>query len=172
MSSSAADAFECLAQDSEVYLPNRRLFYKQKLFDLVCQTLLVSDAALQLDAAQLKALIRVLGELSPVVLRMRLVQIGPILFRCLEHKDPRTVHTTLQLFFRLIETDPSYCQEHMQFLVPQFLKLSQFTGNLVSFLFMARCYCLTPLSLSPHSTFESCRLNACWLFATNSPPTS
>lgn len=130
LSSSAADAFECLAQTSPMYLPNERMFYKQKLFDLVCKTLVTPGK--QLDVVQLKALSRVLGELSPVVLRMHLTKVGQILFQCLNHEDMPTVHTTLKLFVRLIETDEKFCQDHIQFLIPQLLKLSQVKGNMVS----------------------------------------
>lgn len=80
----------------------------------------------------MKGLSRVLGELSPLVLRMHLGQVGPILFRCLDHDDTQTVHTSLKLFFRLIDTDEKFCQEHLQYLIPQFVKLSLFKGNLVS----------------------------------------
>lgn len=130
VSASAAEAFECLAQSSQIFLPNVRMFYKQKLFDLVCKNLIAPQS--QLDRVQLKALSGVLGELSPVVLRMHLAKLAPILFQCLDHEDHQTIHTGLKLFFRLIDTDEKFCQDHIQFLIPQFLKLSQFKGDLVS----------------------------------------
>lgn len=121
---------ECLARSPEIYLANQRMFFKQQLFDLVNKTLVISNV--QLDAVQLRALSRVMSELSPVVLRMHLATMGPILFRCLDDEDPQTIHTGLKLFHRLIETDAKFCQDHIQFLIPQFLKLAQMKRNLVS----------------------------------------
>lgn len=130
LSSSIADAFECLAQPTQIYLPNKRMFFKQKLFELVCKNLLSADT--QLNSAQLKAISRILSELPAVVLRMHLTMVGPILFRCLDHEDTHTVLVSLKLFHRLIGSDEKFCQEHIQFLIAKFLKLSQYKGNLVS----------------------------------------
>lgn len=106
------------------------MFYKQKFFDIVCKNLISSE--IELDAVQLKALGRVLGELSPVVLRMHLSKVGNILFRNLEHRDPQTVQSTLKIFLRLLETDEKFCQDRIQFLISHFLQLSQFKGSMVS----------------------------------------
>lgn len=129
LSSAAADAFECLAKESPIRLPNMRMFYKQKLFDVVCKTLINTET--QLDAVQLKALSRVLTELSPLVLRMHLTKLSTILFRCLDHDDVPTVQITLKLFGGLLESDEKFCQDHLQFLIPQFLKLSTVKGAMV-----------------------------------------
>lgn len=133
LSTAAADAFECLAKDPEIFLPNVRMFHKQKLFDLVCKNLFSSDSIL--DSVQLKAISRILGELSPLVLKMHLARVGPILFRCLDHQDHVTVQIALNIFNRLIDSDEKFCQDHLQFLIPQLLKLSQFKGALVSLFF-------------------------------------
>lgn len=130
LSTAAADAFECLAKDPKIYLPNVRLFHKQKLFDIVTKHLFSQETVL--DSVQLKAISRILGELSSLVLKMHLARVGPILFRCLDHQDPITVQIALKTFSRLIEEEEKFCQDHLQFLIPQFLKLTQIKGALVS----------------------------------------
>lgn len=129
LSKSATEAFEIIARNPTFQLPNTRLFFKQKLFDLVMKHLIKPDV--QLDAIALKAVGTLLGNLPMVLLRTNIAKVGPILFQCLQLDDPATVSVALEILKKFIVDQDQFCKDRIQYLIPQCLELSQFKEKLV-----------------------------------------
>lgn len=119
----AALAFEILSAElPQLHLPLIKNLFKQKLFVFVMKKL--EQKAEHYGEMHLQALIYVFKPTPHLVLKMNINKVGPILLKCLLLSNVKPLEMTLEIILRFIKEKDTFFQDHLQFLIPQLLKLT------------------------------------------------
>ncbi|KAG5672682.1 hypothetical protein PVAND_002792 [Polypedilum vanderplanki] len=152
LSKAAELAFEIISLEyPELHLPLLKHLFKQKIFVLAMK--FFEGKLEKFSDHHLTALAHILQITPHVVLKMNIDKIGPILFKCIEsgadEKDPhpKRVLLSLKIFNNFIHDKHKFILTHLQRLVKEFLKLSQFKQSME--VRIVACKCLESLTKFP-----------------------
>lgn len=148
LSKAAELAFEIISLEfPQLHLPLLKHLFKQKVFVLAMKFL--EHKIEKFGEHHLTAMAHVLQITPHQVLKMNIEKVGPILFKCIQMDggDPKPHATRVLLSLKIINhfiLDKSqYIVEHLQHLVKDLLKLSQFQSSME--VRCAACKCLENL---------------------------
>ncbi|XP_055853165.1 MMS19 nucleotide excision repair protein [Episyrphus balteatus] len=129
LSSAAKLAFDIISFEyPEIHLPCIRFLFKQKFFNVI-----YSKIAHKLECFSenhINAFIYVLKATPQTVLQMNIEKIGPVLFKCLELNEVQTIRISLEICENFVKTKDVYFSGHLNHLVPQCLKLTQYKSSM------------------------------------------
>lgn len=114
--------------DSTLHLPCVRFLHQQKLLQFVLQCL---TPAL-LTGAHLLAFAYVLRTMPLPALRINMTRIVPLLFRGLELENAVAVEIFIDVVDRLMEAKCETIVEHLNRVIPLYVRLCSFRGSMVS----------------------------------------
>lgn len=152
MSKAAELAFEIISLElPQLHLPLLKHLFKQKIFVLAMKFL--EHKIEKFSEHHLTALAHVLQITPHQVLKMNIEKVGPILIRCIQEdpENPNPHATRILLSLKIINNfilDKSpYILNHLQHLVNDLLKLTQFTSSMD--VRIIACKCLENLTKFP-----------------------
>ena len=152
MSKAAELAFEVISLEFPLlHMPLLKHLFKQKIFVLAMKFL--EDKIEQLGEHHLTAIAHVLKITPLSVLKMNMDKVGPILVKCIqiESEDGKShskrVLISLKIMNEFILDKSQYMLDHLQHLVKDFLKLTQFKGSMD--VRITACKCLENLTIFP-----------------------
>lgn len=144
----AALAFEIISLElPELHLPLLRYFYKQKIFQLTLKFL--EHKIEKLGEHHLTAMAHVLQITPHVVLKQNIDKIGPILFKCILTDDgaDKRILMSLKIIDNFLLDKSEYMLQHLQHLVADLLKLTQFKPSME--VRIVACQCLENMTKYP-----------------------
>ncbi|XP_055905628.1 MMS19 nucleotide excision repair protein [Eupeodes corollae] len=127
--SAAKLAFNIIsAEYPEIHLPWVRFLFKQKFFNVIYSK--ISHKLESFSENHLNAFIYILKAMPHGVLKINIEKIGPVLFKCLELNEITTVQISTEICENFVKTKDVYFSGHLNHLVPQCIKLSQFKSSM------------------------------------------
>jgi DNA repair/transcription protein MET18/MMS19 len=152
LSKAAELAFEIISLEfPTLHLPLLKHLFKQKIFVLAMK--FFEGKLEKFGEHHLTALAHILQITPHVVLKMNIEKIGPILFKCLDsgadekNPHPKRLLLSLKIFNNFIADKHKFILTHLQRLVKEFLKLSQFKQSME--VRVVACKCLEHLTHFP-----------------------
>lgn len=149
VSKAAEIAFEIISLEfPHLHLPLLKHFFKQKIFVLAMQFL--EGKIEKFSENHLTAMAHILQITPHSVLKMNIDKVGPILFKCIEtgggatnnevtNLHPKRLTLSLKIFNNFINDKHKFILTHLQRLVKEFIKLSQFKHSMEVRIMACKC---------------------------------
>ncbi|XP_055375372.1 MMS19 nucleotide excision repair protein isoform X2 [Condylostylus longicornis] len=135
---SACLAFEIISIEyPQLHLPVIKFLYKQKLFHIILNK--IGKYLLDYSENHMNAFVFILKMTPHKVLKLNIEKVGPILFKCLEIKKVSTVLIALQINKKFLDEKDEYFRIHFNYLIPQYLKLSEYKDSMEVRIFSLKC---------------------------------
>jgi DNA repair/transcription protein MET18/MMS19 len=152
LSKAAELAFEIISLEyPHLHLPLLKHFFKQKIFVLAMKFL--EQKIDKLGEHHLTAMAHILSITPHQVLKMNIDKVGPILFKCIKddgsetHLHAKRILISLKIIKHFISDKSQYILNHLQHLVNDLLKLTQFKPSME--VRIAACNCLEDIAKYP-----------------------
>lgn len=144
LSKAAELAFEIISVEfPQLHLPLLKYFYKQKIFQLAMKFL--EHKIEKFGEHHLTAMAHVLQITPHLVLRQNIDKVGPILFKCIRvegddgAQHAKRIVLSLNIINNFILDKSEYMLNHLQTLVKELLKLSQFKSSMEVRIMACKC---------------------------------
>lgn len=144
LSKAAELAFEIISTEFPLlHLPLLKYFYKQKIFQLAMKFL--EEKIEKFSEHHLTAMAHVLQITPHLVLGQNIEKVGPILFKCIQaegdggNQHAKRIVISLKIINNFILDKSEYMLNHLQHLVKDLLKLTQFKSSMEVRVMACKC---------------------------------